>query len=67
MTKFQGNTLFVKDENACKTFSKLRNSIAGLYAWRVPKAKSPEEQQRMIKEADFAFRQAFALCPASRK
>jgi hypothetical protein len=55
----------VKDEKACKAFSKLRNSIAGVYAWRLQKAKAPEEQQRMIKEADFAFRQAFALCPSS--
>ncbi len=65
LTKFRGDPLFLKDENACKAFSKLRNSIAGLYAWRVQKAKSPEEQQRMIQEADFAFRQAFALCPSS--
>jgi hypothetical protein len=31
----------------------------------VQKAKSPEEKQRMIIEAEYAFRQAFALCPSS--
>ena len=57
-------------------FSKLRSSIAGVYAWRVGAAtggatpspylpRSHAERQRMIKEADFAFKQAFALCPYS--
>ena len=38
-----------------------------MYAWRVsdPDNKDPVAQQRMIKEADFAFRQAFAFCPYS--
>ena len=58
---------FVRDDQAQKAFSKLRSSIAGVYAWRVndPENQDPVVQQRMIKEADFAFRQAFAFCPYS--
>ncbi|MCL5098620.1 MAG: DUF2723 domain-containing protein [Candidatus Omnitrophica bacterium] len=63
---FTGDPKFVRDNDAQKAFSKLRSAIGGLYAWRVNNAKpgSPE-QQRMFKEADFAFRQAFAFCPYS--
>jgi beta-lactamase regulating signal transducer with metallopeptidase domain len=49
-----------------KWSSKLRSSIAGVYAWRLRKGvDNPAEQKRMLKEADFAFRQAFAVCPWS--
>jgi cytochrome c-type biogenesis protein CcmH/NrfG len=63
---FSGDRKFIRDDQAQKSFSKLRSSIAGLYNWRIAAAKpgSPE-RQRMIKEADFAFRQAYALCPYS--
>jgi tetratricopeptide (TPR) repeat protein len=63
---FKGDRKFIRDDQAQKAFSKLRSSIGGLYAWRVNDAKpgSPE-QQRMLKEADFAFRQALAFCPYS--
>ena len=44
-------------------FSKLRSSIAGVYAWRATEASEPKENTRMIQAADFGFRQAFALCP----
>jgi hypothetical protein len=56
---------FVRNSNSCKTFSKLRSSMGGVYAWRWRNTKSAEEKQRVAKEADFAFRQAFALCPYS--
>jgi thioredoxin-like negative regulator of GroEL len=46
-------------------FSKLRASIAGLYAWRVSHAADAEDKERMAHEADFAFHQAWALCPYS--
>ena len=46
-------------------FSKLRCSIAGLYAWRLKQAADASEKERMAREADFAFRQAWALCPYS--
>lgn len=51
---------------AHKWASKLRSSIAGVYAWRAEQpAASEAERARMRREADFAFRQAFALCPFS--
>jgi thioredoxin-like negative regulator of GroEL len=46
-------------------FSKLRSSIAGLYAWRLKQAAGAAEKERMAREADFAFRQAWVLCPYS--
>ena len=55
-----------------KSFSKLRSSIGGIYAWRLSpqcppeyRPKSDAEYQRLLKEADFTFRQAFAFCPYS--
>jgi hypothetical protein len=45
-------------------FSNSRANIADLYAWRAQNATSEPERERMIKEADFAFRQALALCPS---
>jgi beta-lactamase regulating signal transducer with metallopeptidase domain len=62
---FTGDPQFVADTWAQKAFSKLRSSLGGMYAWRITNAKTPEEKQQMTKEADFAFRQAFALCPTS--
>ncbi len=46
-------------------FSMLRSSLGGLYAWRAQNSRNPDEKERMLNEADFAFRQAFALCPTS--
>jgi hypothetical protein len=91
---FKGQPKFIRDSDGQKAFSKLRSSIAGVYAWRLQNAmgqlqqlqqqmaqpgKSPLEQQqlltnqvrlqaehaRMLKEAEFAFKQAYALCPYS--
>ena len=68
---FTGDRKFLHDEDAQKSFSKLRSSIAGVYAWRLTQAppeyrpKTPAAYQRLLKEADFAFRQAFAFCPYS--
>jgi tetratricopeptide (TPR) repeat protein len=62
---YRGDTKFVRDNDAQKAFSKLRNSIAGLYTWRINEAKTAPERNRLIKEADFAFKQAFAFCPYS--
>jgi tetratricopeptide (TPR) repeat protein len=73
---FTGNRSFMRDESAQKSFSKLRTAVAGIYAWRLGLLsqtptpppflpKSAEVQARMIKEADFAYRQAFAFCPYS--
>ena len=66
-TGFKGDRKFVRDDQGQKAFSKLRSSIGGIYAWRItdPANRSGAAQQRMMKEADFAFRQAFAFCPYS--
>src|SRR5205823_7512376 len=62
---FHGDPKYVANTNACAMFSKLRSSIAGVYAWRAMKASDPVEKKRMIAAADFGFRQAYALCPYS--
>ena len=75
---FTGDPTFVRDDQAQKSFSKLRSSIAGIYSWRlgispnngapVPQQylpKTQEDRDRMIREADFSFKQAFAFCPYS--
>ena len=64
---FEGDRKFVRDDDAQKSFSKLRSSIAGIYVYRIndPNNHNPAARQRMIKEADFALKQAFAFCPYS--
>jgi tetratricopeptide (TPR) repeat protein len=68
---FKGDRKFVRDDQAQKAFSKLRSSIGGVYAWRLAQAppeyrpKDKAEYDRIYKEADFTFRQAFAFCPYS--
>ncbi len=76
LSGFKGDPNFVRDNYAPKMFSKWRSAIGGIYLWRlglmpgVPTPpeylpKNDAERQRMIKEADFAYRQAFAICPYS--
>jgi hypothetical protein len=68
---FTGDRKFIHDDDAQKAFSKLRSSIGGIYSWRLTQAppqfrpKSEAEYQRVLKEAEFTFRQAFAFCPYS--
>jgi len=87
---FKGDPRFVRDEDGQKAFSKLRSSIAGVYAWRVAnqtagraadiemrQARQPgvplsaddrralEVHNRMFREAEFSFKQAYAFCPYS--
>ncbi len=62
---FTGDPQFVQNDYSCKTFSKLRSSIAGLYAWRMKHAANEAEKDQMAHAADLAFRQAIALCPYS--
>ncbi|MBA4147861.1 MAG: DUF2723 domain-containing protein [Verrucomicrobia bacterium] len=73
---FTGDRKFIRDDSAQKAFSKLRSSLGGLYSWRLgymgidcPPSfraqKNPEELKRVIRETDFAFKQAFAFCPYS--
>ena len=63
LTDFKGDPAFAQNEEARKTFAKLRSAIGGLYAWRAEQAQTPGEKQRLTTEADLAFRQALALCP----
>jgi tetratricopeptide (TPR) repeat protein len=69
---FTGDRKFMRDDDAQKSFSKLRSSIAGVYAWRLGQQCPPEyrqkteaSQQALIRETDFAFKQSFAYCPYS--
>ena len=69
---YTGDRAFVRDDDAQKAFSKLRSSQAGMYAWRlIPQCppeyrqKSPAAQTALVRETDFAFKQAFAFCPYS--
>ncbi len=66
LTGFQGDPTFVRDDNSQKAFSKLRNAIGkSVYTWRINTTTNPIVQQRMIREAEFALKQAFAFCPYS--
>ena len=69
---YTGDHAFVRDNDAQKAFSKLRSSQAGMYAWRLNPVCPPEFRQKskatqdaLIRETDFAFKQAFAFCPYS--
>jgi hypothetical protein len=65
LSGFAGDPQFVQSEYWCENFSKLRSSIGGLYEWRARHAADAAEKKRMNDAADFAFRQAWALCPYS--
>jgi len=77
---YKGDPKFLRDDDGQKAFSKLRSSIAGMYAWRcgLPemgtgrvlcppeyRQKSEATQKALLRETDFAFKQAFAFCPYS--
>jgi tetratricopeptide (TPR) repeat protein len=69
---FKGDLKFARDDQAQKAFSKLRSSITGVYAWRLSpqcpdtyRQKTAAGTQALIRETDFAFKQAFAFCPYS--
>jgi hypothetical protein len=65
LSGFTGDPRFVQSDFSYKAFSKLRSSIAGIYAWRLDQATGEAEKNRMARAADFAYRQAWALCPTS--
>src|SRR5258707_6629785 len=65
LSGFAGDPQFVQNECWCKHFSKLRSSIGGLYAWRAQHVTDAAGKKRANGAADFAFRQAWALCPYS--
>jgi len=70
---FKGDPNFVRTERIWKSMpdyvspahwiSGMRMSVARLYAWRIQNVRTPAEQERLLAPADFAFRQAFAVCP----
>jgi tetratricopeptide (TPR) repeat protein len=69
---YKGDRAFVRDDDAQKAFSKLRSSQAGMYFWRMSpqcppeyRQKNPASQAALIKETEFAFKQAFVFCPYS--
>jgi tetratricopeptide (TPR) repeat protein len=70
---FKGDRRFIRDDDGQKAFSKLRSSIGGLYAWRCfantcppeYRQKTAADQDALIRETDFAFKQSFAFCPYS--
>jgi tetratricopeptide (TPR) repeat protein len=78
-TGFTGDPKFIRDDQAQKAFSKLRSSIAGVYAWRLndsyqklvrsqpgpEQARLQAEYDRMSRETHFSFKQAFAFCAYS--
>ncbi len=75
-TDFTGDRKFIRDDQAQKSFSKLRGAIAGTYLWRlgaltgIPtpppyQPKTEEQRQRLLREAEFAWKQSFAYCPYS--
>jgi beta-lactamase regulating signal transducer with metallopeptidase domain len=67
---FAGDPRFIQNDYAKRAFSKLRSSIAGVYAWRFTTNAAPEYRPKttrggLFTETDLAFRQAFALCPSN--
>jgi len=77
---FKGDALFLKGKKEVmeklefrkgppfseqKAFSKMRVAQAGLFAWRESTTTDAELKTEYTKEADFAFRQAFALGPTN--
>ena len=65
-TGFTGDRQFLTNWHARAAYSKLRVAQGGVYFWRINQSATiPEEQDRMIAESDFAFRQAYAMSPSS--
>ena len=62
---FTGDPGFVTNDFATRAFSKLRSSSGGLYQWRLASKTDAGDKARLRAETDYAYRQAFALCPVS--
>ena len=65
LSSFTGDREFLTNDFAAKAFSKLRVSIAGLYQWRLMKGTGADDASRLRLEADYAFQQAYVMCPTS--
>lgn len=65
---FKGDPEFIRQQPVHQVYAKLRCAGAGVYFWRINETGKQGDllgQQRMLKEADHGFLQAFALCPYS--
>jgi hypothetical protein len=62
---FRGDRRFIQSACAQEMYSRLRSAIGGLYEWRANHATNMADKSLMLREADFAFKQAWALDPAS--
>lgn len=63
---FRGDLEYIRNDYSQTMYSKARADIAGLYMWRASNDAGSADKERMAREADFAFRQAWALgaaCP----
>jgi hypothetical protein len=65
LTGFRGDPKYVRDSAAQTGFSALRSAIGEVYAWRAAQATSLKEREEMLREAEFAYRQALALGPGN--
>ncbi len=71
LSEYPGNSNFLRDSWAQKTYSKLRCAVAGMYTWRLllpensPFSPGPEDRRMLETAADVIYRQALALCPYS--
>lgn len=66
-SSFKGDRSFVENGYASGAFAWDRSNIARLYVWRMKQATTTDEKERMARAADFAFRQAMALCPTVKQ
>ena len=62
---FKGDPRYVENAYSQNIFSTLRSAMGRLYVWRANHATDPSDKERMLREADFACRQAWALGPDS--
>ena len=62
-SRLRGDPHFATNVTAQIIFAKSRISIARVYAWRADNSADSTERPLMLREADLAFRQAFALDP----
>lgn len=61
----QGWKQLPTQRSVAKSFATRRASTASIFVWRSNNSRSMEEQRPLLREADFAFRQAMALCPVA--
>ena len=65
LKSFNGDSRFVRSDAACELYGNTRAAFARLYAWRADHSSNPNEKEQMKIQADYAYRQAWALSPAS--